>query len=106
MFGATALPISISTAAFKDQDGKIIGGVETFRDLNLAEELRKELEVNYSFAEIVGRSAAMRQVFQVLPQIAESTSTVLIEGASGTGKELFARAIHNLRPAATSDLSP
>jgi PAS domain S-box-containing protein len=92
------VPISISTAVFKDQDGKIIGGVETFRDLNLAEDLRKELEANYSFAEIVGRSAAMRQIFQVLPQIAESASTVLIEGASGTGKEIFARAIHHLSP--------
>ena len=78
------------------QDGKTIGGVETFRDLSLVEDLRKELEAQYSFAEIVGRSASMRQVFQLLPQIAESDSTVLIEGASGTGKELFARAIHNL----------
>jgi PAS domain S-box-containing protein len=92
------IPISISTAVFKDHDGKIIGGVETFRDLNLAEDLRKELEATFSFAEIVGRSAAMRQVFQVLPQIADSASTVLIEGASGTGKELFARAIHRLSP--------
>jgi len=90
------LPISISTAAFKDQSGKTIGGVETFRDLSLAEDLRKELEAKYSFAEIVGHSAAMRQVFQILSQIAESDSTVLIEGASGTGKELFARAIHSL----------
>ena len=90
------IPISISTAVFKDADGKTIGGVETFRDLTLVEDLRKELEAQYSFAEIVGRSAAMRQVFQLLPQIAESDSTVLIEGASGTGKELFARAIHNL----------
>ncbi len=92
------VPISISTAVFKDRGGRIIGGVETFRDLNLAEDLRKELEANYCFADIVGRSAAIRQVFQVLPQIAESTSTVLIEGASGTGKELFARAIHRLSP--------
>ena len=90
------IPISISTAVFKDADGKTIGGVETFRDLTLVEDLRKELEAQYSFAEIVGRSAAMRQVFQLLPQIAESDTTVLIEGASGTGKELFARAIHNL----------
>ena len=90
------LPISISTAIFKDANGKTIGGVETFRDLSLVEDLRKELEAQYSFAEIVGRSASMRQVFQLLPQIAESDSTVLIEGASGTGKELFARAIHNL----------
>jgi PAS domain S-box-containing protein len=90
------LPISISTAVFKDESGKTIGGVETFRDLSLVEDLRKELEATYSFAEIVGRSAAMRQVFQVLPQIAESDSTVLIEGASGTGKELFAKAMHKL----------
>jgi transcriptional regulator with PAS, ATPase and Fis domain len=40
----------------------------------------------------------MLDLFNILPQIAESDSTVLIEGASGTGKELFARAIHNLSP--------
>ena len=90
------IPISISTAAFKDEHGNIIGGVETFRDLSLVDDLRKDLEAKYSFADIVGRSATMRQAFQILPQIAESDSTVLIEGASGSGKELFARAIHNL----------
>lgn len=92
------VPISVSTAVFKDENGQTLGGVETFRDLNLVEDLRKELEASHSFANIVGRSAAMRRVFQVLPQIAESNSTLLIEGASGTGKELFARAIHNLSP--------
>ena len=40
----------------------------------------------------------MRSVFDVLPQVAESSSTVLIEGASGTGKELVARALHDLSP--------
>ncbi len=40
----------------------------------------------------------MIKLFEILPQIAESSSTVLIEGPSGTGKELFARAIHNLSP--------
>ena len=88
------IPISISTAVFKDRRGNVIGGVETFRDLSLVEDLRKELEGKHSFADIVGRSAAMRQVFQLLPLLADSESTVLIEGASGTGKELFARAIH------------
>ena len=90
------IPISISTAVFKDRRGNVIGGVEAFRDLSLVEDLRKELEGKYSFADIVGRSAAMRQVFQLVPLLAESESTVLIEGASGTGKELFARAIHSL----------
>ena len=92
------IPISISTGVLKDAGGRIIGGVETFRDLNLAEDLRKEVEVHRGYGEIVGRSAAMRQIFELLPRIAESSSTVLIEGASGTGKELIARAIHHLSP--------
>lgn len=90
------LPIRISAAALKNKKGKIIGGVETFQDLSQIEELRKELRNRHTFEDITGRSPAMLRLFDILPQIAESTSTVLIEGASGTGKELFARAIHNL----------
>ena len=90
------IPISISAATLKDAADRAIGGVETFRDLSMVEELRKELEEKYTFADIVGRSAGMQQLFNLLPQVADSNSTVLIEGASGTGKELFARAIHNL----------
>jgi PAS domain S-box-containing protein len=90
------IPISISTSVLKDGRGKVVGGVECFRDLRVVEELRQELAQQDSFANIIGRSAAMRQLFEVLPAIAESDSTVLLEGASGTGKELFARAIHDL----------
>jgi len=90
------IPIRISTALLKTPDGKLIGGVETFQDLSQVEQLQKELEARYTFEDIVGRSAAMRNLFELLPQVAESDSTVLIEGASGTGKELFARALHNL----------
>jgi PAS domain S-box-containing protein len=92
------VPIRISTALLKDDNGHIIGGVETFQDLSQIEQLQKELQAKYTFEDIVGHSLAMRQLFELLPQIAESSSTVLIEGASGTGKELFARAIHNLSP--------
>ncbi len=92
------IPIRISTALLRDQDGAVIGGVETFQDLSHVEQLRKELEARYTFEDIVGRSPAMRSLFDIVPQIAASHSTVLIEGNSGTGKELFARAIHNLSP--------
>jgi len=92
----TRIPISISTAILKENDGKVIGGVETFRDLSVVEQLRKELEEKYTFADIIARSGAMRRLLDVLPQFGQSNSTVLIEGASGTGKELFARAIHDL----------
>jgi PAS domain S-box-containing protein len=90
------VPISISTAILRDQFGQIVGGVETFRDLSHVEQLRKELEDRYSLGDIIGRSRAMRELFEVLPTIAASDSTVVIHGASGTGKELFARAIHEL----------
>jgi PAS domain S-box-containing protein len=92
------VPIRISTALLKDDKDHVIGGVETFQDLSQVEELKKELHARYSFQDIVGRSPVMMQLFDLLPRIAESSSTVLIEGASGTGKELFARAVHNLSP--------
>ena len=90
------VPISITTAVLRDAAGSVLGGVETFRDLSLVEELRKELHGKYSFEDIIGRSPAMQELFDILPQVAESDSTVLVEGPSGTGKELVARAIHSL----------
>ncbi|MEJ2146260.1 MAG: sigma 54-interacting transcriptional regulator, partial [Acidobacteriota bacterium] len=90
------VPVSLSTAILRDADGNVIGGIESFRDLSLVEELRKRLERKYTFSDIIGRSPAMQRLFDILPDIAQTESTVLIEGESGTGKELFARAIHDL----------
>ncbi len=92
------VPISISTAVLKNENDEILGAVETFRDLSTIEHLRKELSKNYSIEDIVSKSPKMHKLFSVLPDIAESESTVLIQGPSGSGKELFARAIHNLSP--------
>jgi PAS domain S-box-containing protein len=89
-------PISVSSAILRTASGKAIGGVETFRDLSQVETLRKALRKEYTFEDIVGKSHQMQELFKVLPDIAKSDSTVLIEGPSGTGKELFARAVHNI----------
>jgi len=90
------IPISISTAVLKDEMGDIIGGVETFRDLSPIEALKKELNKQYTFEDIVSKNHKIQEIFSILPDIAESDSTVLIQGPNGSGKELFARAIHNL----------
>ena len=90
------IPISISTAALRNRNGEIVGGVETFRDLSDVEILRNEVRGRYTFASIVSKNHEMRQIIDVLPDIAASDSTVLIEGPSGSGKELLARAIHDL----------
>ena len=92
------IPISISTAILRDEKGEILGAVETFRDLSALEHLRKELNQKYSVEDIISKSPKIHKLFAILPDIAESESTVLIEGPSGSGKELFARAIHNLSP--------
>ena len=63
---------------------------------HMVESLRKELVQNARFHNMVSRSPAMRGVFEILPQIAQSMATVLISGASGTGKELIAHSLHEL----------
>lgn len=90
------VPVSVSTAVLRDEQGKIVGGVETFRDLSAVEMLRREIKGRYTFADIVSKNHEMWKMFDVLPDIAVSDSTVLIEGPSGSGKELFAKAVHNL----------
>jgi PAS domain S-box-containing protein len=94
--GGQKVPISVSTAVLKNERGQIIGGVETFRDLSAIEELKKELSQKYTLGDIISKNHLIHDLFNILPNIAESESTVLIQGASGTGKELFAKAIHNL----------
>jgi PAS domain S-box-containing protein len=90
------IPISVSTAVLRDAKGRVIGGAETFRDLSVVEELRKELEGRCEIGDLVTRSVSMRRLFGLLPQVAASESTILIQGETGTGKELVARAIHSL----------
>ena len=80
------IPISVTTTLLRDSHGEVIGGVETFRDLTAIKSLQKALRKQSTFEDIVSKSEKMFKLFSILPQIAESNSTVLIEGASGTGK--------------------
>jgi PAS domain S-box-containing protein len=90
------IPISLSTAVLTDEKGRVIGGVETFRNLSPIEGLKKEISQRYTLGDIISKNHRVREIFDVLPDISESGSTVLIQGPSGTGKELFAKAIHTL----------
>lgn len=96
--------ISVSTALLRSQGGDVVGGVESFRDLTVVEELRKAAEGRATFHHMTSTNHRMREIFELLPLIAESNSTVLIQGESGTGKELMARAIHDLSTRARKPL--
>ena len=60
--------------------------------------LRDELEEQFNYGEIIGKSRAMQDVYRTIEKVAATDSSVLIYGESGTGKELIARAIHKLSP--------
>ena len=90
------VPVSISTSVLRDDDGNVIGGVETVRDLSALELLRKEIDQRYTCHDIISKNHRIQEIFNILPDVAVSDSTVLIEGPTGSGKELFAKALHNL----------
>lgn len=72
------VPISVSTAVLGDERGRVMGGAETFRELSDIEALRQELEGHYRVGDLSSRSPLMQRVYEVLPAIATSPSTVLI----------------------------
>ena len=92
-----------NAALIRDRNGKVIGGVENLTDLSpLVEKeevilrLRKQLNNEDSFHGMLGKSAAMKKVFDLISSAAPSEAPVVIFGESGTGKELVAAAIHRL----------
>jgi PAS domain S-box-containing protein len=88
------IPISATVTLLRDARSRIVGGVVAFKDLTDLSHLKKALSKRYSFEDIISKNDKMHRIFAILPQVAESRSTILIEGASGTGKELVAQAIH------------
>lgn len=92
------LALGVRMRSMRDTRGEIVGGFATIRDISEIERIREAAREKNNFESMIATSAAMHDVFALLPSLARTESAVLIEGASGTGKELVARAIHNLSP--------
>jgi len=96
----TQLAIAVSNLVASDRILQQLSQIKMYQE-RLEEEkvyLKQELETSHHYSEIVGDSEEINKVFQMMSQVAESDSTVLILGETGTGKELIARAIHNSSP--------
>ena len=92
------MPVSVTTAFLHDLSGAITGLTGVVRDESEIEHLRRELHERYSRHNLVGRSAAMRELSAAIEMLASTDATVLITGETGTGKELVAQAIHHDGP--------
>jgi PAS domain S-box-containing protein len=92
--------MEVFSGPYRDEERNIIGAVEVVRDvteqIRLSEEcmtLRREMERQAQFSNIITQSKKMKMIFRLIERVASTMSSVLITGESGTGKELIARAI-------------
>jgi PAS domain S-box-containing protein len=92
------MPLEVTTSVLKDESGRVIGGVETLLDDSARILLEKQVAKSNTFGDILGRSRPILELFDVLPSMAASSVTVLIQGETGTGKDLIAQALHNTSP--------
>ena len=87
------IPVRLSSVPFVEGDGSLLGYMEIVEDIRLlkASEIAGHA---YSFGEMIGHSSNMEELFRIMPIIAQTDSSVLITGETGTGKDLAAEAIH------------
>ena len=90
------IPVTLSTAVLKDQQGNVIGGAETFRDISEIEVLKEQLSKQVKAGHLLSKSESMKPVIAMVEAVAETSTTVLINGETGTGKEVTAKALHQL----------
>ena len=89
------IPIEAKCMGLLNEEGRVVGGLTTISDLSLKHQLHQVTRERYTFYDMVGRDPAMQNLFEIIPVIAASEATILIEGPTGTGKDLLAKIVHN-----------
>jgi two-component system response regulator HydG len=90
-----AIPMRANYMALRNEDGRIVGGLATISDLSLKYQFNSEIKGRYTFYDMVGKDPAIQKIFDIVPVVASSDATILIEGATGTGKDVLAKVIHS-----------
>ncbi|MFH2220270.1 MAG: sigma 54-interacting transcriptional regulator [Pseudomonadota bacterium] len=89
------IPIRADYLPLQNEQGKIIGGLATLQDLTLAQQLDQVISDRYTLKNMVGKDPSMQKIFEMARVVAASDATLLIEGPTGTGKDLLAKVIHS-----------
>ena len=98
------IPMRANYMALKNESGSIVGGLATISDLSLKYQFNSEIKGRYTFYDMVGKDPAIQKIFEIVPVLASSDATILIEGPTGTGKDILAKVIHNVSTRANRPL--
>ena len=84
----------VNSSPLRDSAGNFMGAVLVIRDITRLTHLEEELKERHHFEKIIGKSEKMQKVYNLLKMLANQTTTVLLTGESGTGKDMAAKALH------------
>ena len=94
----SVIPVKLNAAVLKKNNGEITGTLISFRDISELYKNKTELQGSTHFHGVIGKSTGMKDIFELIKEISRSNASVLIEGETGTGKEMIANAIHTTSP--------
>lgn len=96
--GRSVAPVKVSVSPLLDAQGQLAGGVETIQSMHLMKLMNKRSTRSYTWDDYIGEAPQLTRIFDTLKVVAPTPVTVLIEGPTGTGKDLLANIIHNMSP--------
>ena len=88
------VPVRISFTLFQDDEGKTLGAVGIFEDRSLIHHLEKKIYQRFTRGDIISQDAKMERIFDMIPVVSARDVTLLIQGPTGSGKDLLAKVIH------------
>jgi PAS domain S-box-containing protein len=89
------VPIRATYMPLENEQGKIVGGLAAVQDLTLEQHLDQVISDRYTFHHMVGKDPKILKIFEKVTVVADTDATILIEGATGTGKDMLAKVIHS-----------
>ena len=88
------IPVRLTATPLNDVRGRLVGYLETVEDIRALQQLNSSILQAESFGQFIGRSAKMEELLRLIPVVAQTDSSILITGETGTGKDVLAEVIH------------
>ncbi len=98
------LPIRANYMVLRNEKATVVGGLVTFHDQTVVHQLKQAMRDRYTFQDMIGKGPVMQKIFEMVNVVSATDATILIEGTTGTGKDLLAKVIHSISPRSNKPL--